>query len=825
MPDFFLSNIIYILTLSVIALLAILISVFVSKLRFKTKIFTALHFVLYEMSFINEDVQNKEGGVDAQKNIKELISKMEQFLSGMAALKGEKSGIFRKKNPYFALELAVKHAGEEVIFYSAVPKNEARLFEKQFESLFPGSSLILQENDYNIFNKNGVSAASYAVLKDSPVLPIKTYQDLDSDPLEVILNSFSKLKKQGEGAAFQLIIKPADNYFKKRVKIALSALRDGASLRDAKRIRPSFFARIFGDELEIPNFARDITAQSDAKEKPPVKVSEDAIKILEKKAAREMLAVNFRLVASAENKEDAEQVLKELESAFYQFNDPQANKFSFSFLKNASLRNLNRDFSFRLFQNSQRIYLNTMELASVYHFPVKSSSAPHLKVLKSKSAPAPFDLPNEGVLLGINSFRGKDIEVRMETNDRRRHLYIIGQTGTGKSGLMEQMVAQDVKNKAGLCVIDPHGSLVDSILSKIPDDRIDDVIYFDPASIKRPMGLNMMEYDLEHPEQKTFIANEVYDIFRKLWKDIPEAFGPMFEQYYRNSILLVMEDPSSGNTLLEVIRVLSDKNFRELKLSRTDNPILKAFWRDIAEKAGGDSALSNIVPYITSKYDTFLNNEIMRPILVQEKSSFNFRDIMDNGKILLVNLSKGRLGDLNAYLVGLIFVGKILMAALSRVDISDEENRRDFFLYLDEFQNITTKSIATILSEARKYRLNLTIAHQFIGQLEEEIKKAVFGNVGSMAVFRIGVEDSEFLEKQFLPVFNKQDLINIDNLNAYVKLLVKGQTVKPFNIKLASLQKGNLEKISALKELSALKYGRPREEVEEEIRKKYHFKI
>ena len=294
----------------------------------------------------------------------------------------------------------------------------------------------------------------------------------------------------------------------------------------------------------------------------------------------------------------------------------------------------------------------------------------------------------------------------------------------------------------------------------------------------------------------------------------------MFEQYYRNSVLLTMEDPDSGNTLVEVGRVLAEKSFRDLKLSRSTNPMVNNFWREVAEKAGGEASLANFVPYITSKFDVFLGNEIMRPIIAQPRSSVNFRQVMDENKILLVNLSKGRLGEINSSLLGLIIVGKILMSAFSRVD-QPLEQRKDFYLYMDEFQNVTTKSIAVILSEARKYRLSLTMAHQFIGQLEEDIKKAVFGNVGSIISFRVGVEDAEFLEKQFEPVFTRRDLLSIGNFNAYLRLLIDNQTARPFNIKASLPLKGNPETAKAIKELSSLKYGRPREEVEEEIKSRF----
>jgi hypothetical protein len=315
------------------------------------------------------------------------------------------------------------------------------------------------------------------------------------------------------------------------------------------------------------------------------------------------------------------------------------------------------------------------------------------------------------------------------------------------------------------------------------------------------------------------VIDEMLGIFNKLF-DMKTAGGPMFEQYFRNATALVVEDPETGNTLLDVSRVLADEDFRRLKLSRCKNPIVVQFWEEIAQKAGGEAALQNIVPYITSKFDVFLSNEIMRPIVSQQESSFNFRKVMDEKKILLVNLSKGRLGEINANLLGLIMVGKILMAALSRVD-APQDQRPDFYLYIDEFQNVTTDSIAQILSEARKYRLSLNIAHQFIAQLEENIKNAVFGNVGSMAVFRVSSEDAEYLESRFKPTFDARDIMKIDNFNAYVSMLSNGQPIKPFNITTMPPEDGDANRAEKLKELSFMKYGRPRAEVEAEVMEKY----
>jgi hypothetical protein len=322
------------------------------------------------------------------------------------------------------------------------------------------------------------------------------------------------------------------------------------------------------------------------------------------------------------------------------------------------------------------------------------------------------------------------------------------------------------------------------------------------------------------PQQKTFVVNELFSIFQKLYGANPESMGPMFEQYFRNATMLVIEDPESGSTLLDVSRVLSDKAFRDMKISRCKNPIVVQFWKEIAGKAGGEASLENIVPYITSKFDVFLANDVMRPIIAQQKSSFNFREIMDQKKILLVNLSKGNLGDINSNLIGLILIGKILMAALSRSDTLDR-GYPPFYLYVDEFQNITTNSISTILSEARKYKLSLNVAHQFIGQLDEKIRDSIFGNVGSMSIFRVGSEDAEFLEKQFSPTFTAKDIMNIDNYNCYTKMLSKGVPIDPFSLKIPKSPDGKPEIIDDLKNLSYLKYGRDKNEIEDEIQSKY----
>jgi hypothetical protein len=649
------------------------------------------------------------------------------------------------------------------------------------------------------------------------------YDVFDYDPLNILLSSFSKLQKEGEGAAVQVIFNPAGSGYNKKYKYALDRIQKGTSVGKAVDMPETIAGGVFKE-------MKDVFGSSSSKKKnevdsaPPI-IDQIAVDQITNKISSPIAEVNIRIVASAGTKERADAILSDVEAVFNQFGEAQGNTLKFKHLKKGALETLLRDFSYRRFIDGQKIPLNLKEVTTLYHFPTTGvSSSRELKQSKAGTAPAPLDMSGEGVLLGINKYRNSETKVRISREDRLRHFYTIGQTGTGKSTLLKNMAIQDIINGDGVCVIDPHGVDINDILGAVPEHRMKDVIYFDPGYTARPMALNMLEYDERFPEQKTFVVNEMFSIFQKLYGDTPESMGPMFEQYFRNATLLVIEDPASGNTLLDVSRVLVDEEFRNMKLSKCNNPIVVQFWKEIAEKAGGEGALANIVPYITNKFDVFLANDIMRPIIGQSKSSFNFREIMDGKKILLVNLAKGRLGDINAHLIGLILVGKILMAALSRVDEIGQggENAPDFYLHLDEFQNITTDSISTILSEARKYKLGLSIAHQFIAQLDDKIKNAVFGNVGSICSFRVGADDAEYLKNQFEPVFNANDLMNIDNRNAYLKMLINGRPAKPFNIETLPPVQANKELAENLKQLSHLTYGRARDEVEEEIRARYN---
>ncbi len=772
-------------------------------------LYRSLDMRLYQITLPKFSEKNKG---DQTKTLKETLSVMEQFYAGMMSV-SDGNGPGAGKN-YFTIEIALPHVGSEVSFYVAVPSRKTDLLAKQIQAIFSDAKIEEMPDDYNVFNDSGSSVGAYAVPSRSPILPLKTYDEFNTDPLNIILNAFAKIAYEGEGAAIQITIAPAGGHFVKKYGSALEDVRKGVPTKHALNIPESIGGEIIktiGKEF-FGVGAKKKHTDDRTPEKP---IDDIAMEQIKKKISSTILNTNIRMIASAGSEVRAEAILNEIESAFNQFNNAQGNGIIFKKEKGRSALALLKEFSYRTWNERESFPLNLAELTTVLHFPVKETQSPILKTAKAGSASAPTDLPREGTLLGVNRYRGQETPIYFGDADRLRHFYVIGQTGTGKTTVLKNMIIQDIVAGRGVCMIDPHGSDIEDVLANIPKERLDDVVYFDPGYTARPMGLNMLEYDVRFPEQKTLVVDELFGIFRKLYGAVPESMGPAFEQYFRASALLVMEHPESGSTIMEILRVLSDKKFRDLKLSHTKNPQLLMFWQN-AERTSGEQGLANYVQYVSNKFDVFIQNEIMRPIVAQEKSAFNMRDIMDNKKILLVNLSKGRLGDINANLIGLIIVGKILMAALSRVD-SIGKKLPEFYLYLDEFQNITTPSIATILSEARKYGVSLNIAHQFIDQLEEDIRDAVFGNVGSMAVFRVGAKDAEFLVKQFEPVFSERDLISVDNYHAYVRMLANNKPTLPFSMETYPPQKGNTEIAEKIKELSYLTYGRPRAEVEEEI--------
>lgn len=773
-----------------------------------------------EMVRLTKPLQKTEGPSDPNA-WREEIGAMEQFLGSLSTIRNQLPFFqrFFYQSPTIVFEIANPSSSEEIFFYMAVPKRFRESIEKQLSSYFPDSS-IEKVKDYTIFFPGSHTVGAVLKQTKSYALPVKTYESLDVDPLSAISNSLSKLETEKEGAVIQMVLAPAGQHWRTLSRSIAHKMQQGKQLKDVHH--GSMMGRVAGEMGK--GLASAATGAMGPKkqsheQKAPIQLTpeeQELIKSIERKASKPAFQANVRLIASAETPERAEQILGQLENAFSQFDSPDVNHFQVKKrFKGRALKQFVFNYVFRIFNPENQMLLNVEELASLFHFPISTTATPKIKWLKAGMAAPPVNIPAEGLMLGYNEYRGQKTDIRLTDSDRRRHMYVIGQTGVGKSNFLQEMAKKDAVAGKGFCFIDPHGDAIEDILASIPKERAEDVIVFDPSDVERPFGLNMLEFDPKHPEQKTFVINEMIGIFDQLY-DLKATGGPMFEQYMRNAMLLIMEHPESGSTLLEISRVLADPEFRKFKLSKCQNPVVYDFWTKEAEKAGGEAALANMVPYITSKLTTFISNDMMRPIVTQQKSTIDFRGIMDDGKILLINLSKGKIGEINARLLGMVVVGKILMAALSRVDIPEGE-RRDFYLYLDEFQNVTTNSIAQILSEARKYHLVLILAHQFIGQLKEEISKAVFGNVGSLCAFRVGPEDAEFLEKQFAPVFTAKDIVNVDNYNFFARLLMNNELTKPFNMRTYPPTAGDPSLSQAYKALSRLRYGRDAEVVNHEI--------
>jgi hypothetical protein len=754
---------------------------------------------------------------------KEIIAVAEQLFATLSHTERRDFSTFLRGHDSVSLEIA--SVNKKISFFVNCPRRLQDLVEKQIQAQYPHAQ-IEKTPPPQIIQKGGATLAVEMGLQKRYLYPIKTYKLMESDPLQALTNSLSKLGGE-EAGIIQLMITPARLGWRNKALRLASEIQKGKSLNahasPAMRAVDWFFKGM-GDFLNSvfssakkkqEPFPPDKTAAQKGFYKQLTPMQQEAVKRLEEKASKGGFEANLRVVISSQSLELAQMHLRNVLSSFMQYTQPPFNGFR---LLHKSKGRVLKDFIFRRFSPRfwRRMILNTEELTSLFHLPSKFTQTPNIKWLVSKRAPAPVNVPEQGLLLGENFYRNLKTEIRIGRDDRRRHMYIIGRTGTGKSEFMKGMARQDMENGEGLAVIDPHGDLVDDLLKYVPKERAEDIILFEPFDMVRPMGLNMLEVHTE--EEKDFAVQEMIEIFYKLFP--PEMIGPMFEHNMRNAMLTLMSDQQYPGTIAEIPRMFTDPNFQKYKLAKVKDPIVRAFWEQEMAKTT-EFHKSEMLGYLISKVGRFVENEMMRNIIGQAHSAFDFRKVMDEGKILFINLSKGKTGEVNSKLLGLIIVSRLQLAALSRADIP-EGDRRDFYLYVDEFQNFVTDSLATILSEARKYHLNLIMAHQYISQLVHEnntkIRDAVFGNAGTMVCFRIGVEDSEIMGKEFAPVFNEFDVINIDRFNAYVKLMINGTASRPFNMQTLPPPAGGLpETALAIKRLAKLKYGRPRQEVEAEI--------
>ena len=706
------------------------------------------------------------------------IEAMEQVFASLASLYRGGKFKFLKPQPHLSFEIVGKPG--DIRFYVSCPTKLQELVERQIYGTYQDAE-IKKVDEYNIFSKQGKVATAWLQLANPSYKPLKNYRELSIDPLSALTSTLAKLK-EGEGLAIQMLVAPTDSKWQKTGKSYVSGVKKG---------------------------------EADP-EKAKFKVDAQTLEAIESKCNKPGFITSLRIISVAPTSEEAKSNLDNIKTALSQFNSP------WNRLKGKKIRfkkSFMMDFIYRyqpIFWWKQETVLNSDELAGIFHFPNKMVETPGISWLRSKQASASSLLPTEGLFLGTNRYRGENKDIFLKEKDRNRHIYIIGKTGTGKTELLKRMIIQDIEAGKGLCLIDPHDA-VEQILERIPPERAEDVIYFDPSNLERPMGINLMEVNTE--DEKHFVTNSIINLMYKLYDPYKTGIvGPRFEHAIRNAMLTVMSEP--GNTFIEVVRCLTDSKYVQELLPKVKDPVVRRYWTDqIAQTS--DFHKSETLDYIVSKFGRFVTNTMIRNIIGQSKSSFNFREVMDQGKILLISLAKGKIGEENSSFLGLIMVPRILMAAMSRQDVPEEE-RRDFYLYVDEFQNFATPDFAQILSEARKYHLNLTVANQFVGQMEEEVKNAVFGNVGTIASFRVGVSDANYLTREFQPVFNEEDLLNVERFNVYIKTLVGNEPVPPFSMDTTKdlkveNAKRNLKMAETIKRLSNLKYGRPREVVEAEI--------
>ncbi|MDE0243154.1 MAG: type IV secretion system DNA-binding domain-containing protein [Candidatus Kaiserbacteria bacterium] len=707
--------------------------------------------------------QTPHAGNDEQQNDLVQIRLFEDLLHSIVP---EKKSI--------TLEMAVPSKGTDIMFFIAVPKEYEDTVKTQVRRVFERAQ-VQEVSDYTIFREGGHSELLDLTLSQYDGLPIYTYKKSETDTFAPIIGTFASAREDGVGIAMQLTLRRSDKQKAREIRGVLKDLRRGKRL---KEIKPTGVGGKLQQAAAVANTGD---------EKEPEASPEAAL--VEEKVSEQLYNVTVRLGICTDSEEKTRLLSETLQGRFESFGSAEHNAFSFTKRKDKTTA---LNFTFRLHDVKRSSTLNAQEITSIFHLPTRPLEVGNLQWMKTKRVAAPTETATEGLFLGDNLFHDQKKEIYMPEQDRLRHIYIIGQTGTGKTASIKSMAYQDIQSGKGLCIIDPHGDLVDDMLTTIPESRLDDVIVFDPSNVKSPLGLNMLEYDKSRPEEKTFIVNEILSIFNRLFgQNNPESTGPAFQQYMRNTLLLLMDGKQDEPaTLMEVPRVFTDDSFRESLLKQCTLEPVRQFWEDEASKVEGDWSLSNIAPYITSKFGNFTTNDYVRPIIEQPHSSFSFREVMDSGKMLFVKLPKGKIGEINAQLLGMLVTGKIALAAFSRDDVPEHE-RKDFFFYIDEFQNFTTDSISQILSEARKYHLSLTIAHQYMEQLTDDIRGAVLGNVGTTIAFRTGIQDAEILEKKFSPEFSAQELSDIENLNCVISMLSNQKVLSPFTMHIRFAPQGN----------------------------------
>ena len=734
-------------------------------------------------------------------NDKKELAAEQMFAALHGILKPANKELFKRSGGYQDhISFEIADINQQIRFYVHAPRPLQTFIEGQVYAQYPTAQIVELEEDYAQRKlSQPVIHTAELVLQTHETIPIKTFPNFEVDPLAGVTATLAKLGKSEEEMWIQIIVRPvADEWHKKGVKY-ISKLQSGGTL-----------AGLGGVASQILSAPFRAAESSDPVTKQVSDQKQSQIEAINQKVQKLGYQVKIRIVYAGSDKVTAQLRMQAIVGAFKQFNTTHLNGFT---QKYASYDTKYLEaYKSRSFKESGFI-LNIEELASIYHLPHTSVETPNIVWASSKTAEPPTNLPTASgyketdvSLFGSTDFRDSNRIFGSLRSDRGRHIYIIGQTGTGKSGLLELLALSDLFYDRGYAIIDPHGDFATNNLQFIPERRIDDVIYFNPADTEFPMAFNPLE--VTDPSQKIQISSELVGIMKRMF----ESWGPRLEYILRYTILALLDYPNA--TMLDITRMLTDKKFRKDVIDHIEDFVVKRFW--VTEFASWNNQYqTEAIAPVLNKVGAFTANPMVRNIVGQPKGSFNIREIMDNGKILIMNLARGLVGEDNAGILGAMMVTKIQLAAMSRADIKHIEDRRPFYLYVDEFQNFATDSFAVILSEARKYGLNLTIANQYISQMPEEVRNAVFGNVGSIISFRVSPDDAPFLEKYFGPQFDVQDIIQLANRSFVATLTIKGEKAHPFSAKTLDIPEVREDNTNAIIELSRERYARRRFEVEQ----------
>ncbi len=697
-------------------------------------------------------------------------------------------------------------------FYVVAPEHLSRFIEGQIYAQYPNAD-IKYVQDYASNDSSSqetfITTGEIEMEKDY-IFPIKTFRSFEVDPLAAITGAMSELNL-GEKVWLQIIARPVSNYWQERSKKYITAIKEGKDPNGVTLL--SFLTDL------VRGMRKALTESSDSKnQKEVVKLlpgQEEELSEIENKMLKVGFEFKVRVVAKADTQIRSEQMLRDVVASFKQFTTAHLNNF-IHILPEKTGKEVYDDYIKRYIPKDEPDILNIEELASLYHLPNISVETPNIAWSRARKLEPPMNLPKategEVTIFGETDYRDIKVEFGIKKADRQRHFYLLGKTGTGKSTLFKNMFISDVLAGEGACFVDPHGDTVEELLDYIPPNRIDDVIYFNPTDVENPVGFNMLE--LKDKSQRDLIADGVVEVFKK---QFGESWGPRLQYILTNTIATALE--AQGTTLLAIIRLLVDTNYRKFILKQVGDPILYKFWvEEFAQMSQNNRLLTEAISPIQNKVGRFISSAVIRNIIGQVKSTIDLRDIMDNQKILLVNLAQGKLGEETASLLGGMVITRLQATAMERVDIPIEQ-RKDFFLYVDEFQNFATESFAKILSEARKYKLNLTMTNQYIDQLPLTVRQAIFGNIGTLGSYVVSPADASILEKEFAPVVSADDLVSLDAWSMYVKLCIDGMTSVPFSAKSLPVRYHKFALKDDIVRQSREKYGIDRVVIEEKISK------